>query len=293
MTRLSQVNTFSIVAHDPQEDSWGVAVASKFLAVGAIVPYAKAGIGAIATQSNPNLSYGEQGLRMMAEGSSASETLAELVERDQEQEDRQVGIVDAAGEVATFTGKDCSDWAGGYTGDRYAVQGNLLTDEHTLEAMVDAFENGTGELGDRLYTALLAGEREGGDRRGKQSACLIVVKPRGSYGGFTDRYIDLRVDNHPEPVVELGDLLRLHHLFLGRSKPSEKIRIDSAMVKELQILLTRLGYYDRQINGKWDSATQEAFAGFIDMENLEQRVDVSHGLIDPPALDYIRERFSG
>jgi uncharacterized Ntn-hydrolase superfamily protein len=290
-TKSSQIHTFSIVAHDAQENSWGVAVASKFLAVGATVPYAKAGIGAIATQSAANLSYGEQGLHLMALGLSASETLKELLKSDEEPEERQVGIVDSKGEAATYSGKDCSSWAGGVTGKGYAIQGNILVGAQTIHAMAEAFEQATGELADRLFKALLIGDRTGGDRRGKQSASLLVVKPKGSYGGFNDRYIDLRVDNHPEPVEELGTLLQLHHIFLGSSKEHEKVKIDALLTQELQKLVKRLGYYDGEVDGIWNAATQRAFFTFIDIENLEQRVDVANGLIDPPALNYIRSQF--
>lgn len=289
----TRVHTFSIVAHAPQENSWGVAVASKFLAVGAVVPYAKAGVGAVATQSLANLSYGEQGLALMAQGLDASETLARLTTADDLREHRQAGIVDARGQAATFTGSSCMPWAGGLSGAGYAIQGNILAGEQVIEAMASAYLEAGGELAERLHAALLAGDRAGGDRRGRQSAALLVVKPEGSYGGFTDRYLDLRVDDHPDPVPELGRLLQLHHLFLGKSEPEERITIDVALAKELQALLKRLGYYRGEADGAWDLATREAFAAFVGTENLEERVNVEQALIDPPALDYIRGRFGG
>lgn len=286
-----QVHTFSIVAHEPHEESWGVAVASKFLAVGAVVPYAQAGVGAVATQSLANLSYGSEGLRLMAEGLPAAEVLARLTAADEGREHRQVGLVDARGRVATFTGPACMPWAGGVTGDGFAIQGNILAGEQVVLSMAEAFERATGELADRLLAALLAGDRAGGDRRGRQSAALLVVKPRGSYGGYNDRYIDLRVDDHHDPVAELGHLLELHHLFLGASRPEERIAIDRTLAAELQALLQRLGYYQGEVDGSWSAATQQAFAAFTGTENLEERVDVSRGLIDPPALQYIRMHF--
>ncbi len=286
-----RINTFSIVAHDPADSSWGVAVASKFLAVGAVVPFARAGAGAVATQSLANLSYGEDGLSLMGEGLSAQETLSRLTATDAQREQRQAGIVDAAGGAATFTGSGCMSWAGGLTGKGCAIQGNILAGPQVVQAMAAAFERATGELAERLLAALLAGDRAGGDRRGRQSAALLVVKPNGSYGGFTDRYLDLRVDDHPDPVPELGRLLQLHHLFLGASKPEERMRIDRALAVELQTLLLRLAYYNGQADGEWNAATQQAFAAFTGTENLEERVDVAAGLIDPPALAYIRERF--
>jgi uncharacterized Ntn-hydrolase superfamily protein len=286
-----QIHTFSIVAHDPHEESWGVAVASKFLAVGAVVPYARAGVGAIATQSLANLSYGSEGLRLMAKGLAAADVLARLTAADEGRDQRQVGLVDARGRVATFTGAGCMPWAGGVTGDGFAIQGNILAGERVVLSMAEAFERATGELGDRLLAALLAGDRAGGDRRGRQSAALLVVKPKGSYGGYNDRYIDLRVDDHPDPVPELRNLLELHHLFLGASRPEERIAIDRALAEELQALLRRLGYYQGEVDGTWSPATQEAFRAFTGTENLEERVDVAQGLIDPPALEYIRRRF--
>ncbi len=291
--KVIRTATFSIVAHERRENSWGVAVASKFLAVGGLVPFARAGVGAVATQSLANLAYGEQGLEMMAGGLSAAETLKRLVEGDDLRESRQAGIVDAKGEAATFTGDECLDWAGGVTGAGYAIQGNILAGEQVITDMVAAFEGTEGELADRLYAALLAGDRAGGDRRGKQSASLLVVKPHGSYGGATDRYLDLRVDDHGEPVEELGRLLRLHRIFLGTNVPEEMLKIDREMAAALQAMLQRRAYYDGPVNGAWDGATREAFERFVNTENLEERVDIGAGLIHPLALGYIREHFMG
>lgn len=287
------VKTFSIVAYEPQENSWGIAVASKFLAVGSIVPYAKANVGAIATQSAANLLYGERGLELMKQGFRASDTLAKLLGEDKTIEDRQVGIVDANGNAASFTGQKCSSWAGGLTGDHYAIQGNMLASEEVIMSMEAAFRTIDGELSDKLFAALAAGDLAGGDRRGKQSAAILVVKLQGSYGGYTDRYVDLRVDNHPEPVKELGELLRLHRIFLGSSSREEKIKIEGELIKEFQVLLKRLGYYTGEVNSIWDRQTKEAFANFIDVENLERRVDIDKAVIASPALDYIHHRFSG
>jgi uncharacterized Ntn-hydrolase superfamily protein len=288
---MGQISTFSIVACDPQGESWGVAVASKFLAVGAVVPYARAGVGAVATQALANLSYGERGLALMAQGPTAGEAVTRLTAEDELREHRQVGIVDGQGRAATYTGPACMPWAGGLTGKGYAVQGNILAGEQVVAAMAEAFEKAAGELAERLHAALLAGDRAGGDRRGRQSAALLVVKPNGSYGGFTDRYLDLRVDDHPDPVPELARLLQLHQLFLGSSRPEERITIDESLARELQALLKRLGYYAGQVDGAWSAPTQEAFSAFVGTENLEERVDVARALIDPPALAYIRCRF--
>lgn len=288
-----QINTFSIVGYDAATQSWGVAVASKFLAVGAAVPYASAGAGAVATQSLANLSFGPDGLALMAQGSSASETLELLLQNDPDAEMRQVGLVDASGGSATFTGEGCFSWAGGLAGPGFAAQGNILTGADVLDAMVSAYHSATGELAECLYAALAAGDRAGGDRRGRQAAALLVVKPNGSYGGTTDRYLDLRVDNHRAPVEELGTLLELHHLFFGSTAPDARLTIDSALAAELQALLARLGYYAGPVNGSWDAPTQEAFFAFTSVENLEDRVRIADGLIDPPALAYIRQQFAG
>ncbi|MGH2673741.1 MAG: DUF1028 domain-containing protein, partial [Actinomycetota bacterium] len=189
--------TFSIVAADLDAGDWGVAVASKFLAVGAVVPYARAGVGAVATQAWANTDFGPEGLDLMAAGSPAPEVLAQLIHGDEGRADRQAGIVDGQGLPATFTGQDCLEWAGGMTGPGFACQGNILVGEEVVAAMGDAFAGTTGDLVDRLLAALLAGDEAGGDRRGRQSAALLVVREGGGYEGRSDRYVDVRVDEHP------------------------------------------------------------------------------------------------
>jgi len=205
----SNVATFSIVGFDPETGELGVAVASKFLAVGSVVPYAKAGVGAVATQAFANTTYGPEGLRLLDVGMNPQDVLERLTGNDEEKERRQVGIVGASGVSATFTGKECIPWAGGKAGRYHACQGNILVCEATVDAMALAFETSEGELGVRLVKALRAGEEAGGDARGKQSAALLVVKEGGGYGGFNDRYMDLRVDDHPEPIDELERLLSI------------------------------------------------------------------------------------
>ena len=190
-------------AHDPEAGEWGVGVQSKFLAVGAVVSWAKAGVGAVATQSYCNTSFGPDGLALMAQGLSAQDALDRLVAGDEGRARRQVGLVDAQGRAATFTGDECHDWAGGFTGTHYAVQGNILVSGATVEAMAKGFEEAGGELADRLVTSLAAGQAAGGDRRGQQSAAVLVVRPEGGYGGFNDRYLDLRVDDDPAPIERL------------------------------------------------------------------------------------------
>ncbi len=212
-TRELSFGTFSIVGADPRTGEVGVAVASKFLAVGSVVPFAQAGVGAVATQSYANTTYGPRGLELMRRKVAPSQILQRITRDDPQREQRQVGIVDAQGRSATFTGKNCIRWAGGIAGKNFAAQGNILTGEAVVKAMAQAFQNTPGELALKLMAALEAGERAGGDSRGKQSAAILVARPNGGYGGFDDRYIDLRVDDHPEPVQELRRLLNMQLLF--------------------------------------------------------------------------------
>jgi uncharacterized Ntn-hydrolase superfamily protein len=202
-------NTFSIVAYDPERKEWGVAVASKYLAVGAVVPFGKAGVGAVATQSAVNITYGPKGLELLAQGKSAEEVVKLLTEEDKGKDYRQLGIVDAKGNVANFTGKRCNAWAGAKSGKHYSCQGNLLTGEKVVEEMAKAFESAEGPLAWRLMASLEAGEKAGGDKRGKQSAAILVVREGAGPNGLGDRYLDFRVDDHKEPVTELARVLAL------------------------------------------------------------------------------------
>lgn len=288
-----QLNTFSIVACDLDEQAWGIAVASKFLAAGAVVCWARAGVGAVATQAFAKMGYGPDGLDMLAAGKSAQESLTELLAADSEREQRQVGIVDANGGVAAHTGKECFDWAGHLLGEGFTCQGNILTGEETLAAMAETFKSTTGELADRLAAALRAGDLVGGDRRGKQSAAVVVVRPNGGYGGDTDRYLDLRVDDDPEPVAKLLQLVDTHHLLFGDVNPDDLLTIDSELARELQTMLVSQGYYSGDQAGEWDTATKEAFRALVGNENLEARwsLDKESNKIDRVVLDYLRNRF--
>jgi len=203
------ISTFSIVARDPEAEELGIAVASKFFAVGAVVPWAKANVGAIATQSFANTSFGWRGLELLSNGASPEEVIKILLRNDNDSERRQIGIVSADGKSATYTGKNCIPWAGGRNGENYAIQGNILTSEEVVIAMEQAFLNTKGTLADRLFAALIAGDQKGGDSRGKQSAAILIVKQNAGYGGYTDRAIDIRVDDHPEPFKELERLLKI------------------------------------------------------------------------------------
>ncbi|OGC00725.1 hypothetical protein A2V82_14275 [candidate division KSB1 bacterium RBG_16_48_16] len=201
------ISTFSIVACDSATGELGVAVASRFFAVGSVVPWAKANVGAVATQSFANTSFGWRGLELLEQGATPDEAVAILTRNDDNPSRRQLGIVSADGKSATYTGADCMAWAGGRSGPNYAVQGNILAGEAVVLEMEKAFLQTQGTLADRLYAALIAGEQAGGDARGKQSAALLVVKEKAGYAGYTDRAIDIRVDDHPEPFKELGRLL--------------------------------------------------------------------------------------
>jgi uncharacterized Ntn-hydrolase superfamily protein len=213
-------NTFSIVAFDPKTGDLGVAVESKYFGVGSVVPWAKAGVGAVATQAMGKMGYGIDGLALMSAGKSASDTLAELLAKDARRERRQVAMIDASGRTATHTGSECFEWAGHRVGEHFSVQGNLLTGEDVVKAMADAFEkareSGEGELAEWMMLALEAGQAAGGDKRGQQSAALLVVRTNGGPGGDNDRYIDLRVEDHTAPITELARLLRMHREFYGR-----------------------------------------------------------------------------
>lgn len=287
----SRICTFSIVAYDPDELSWGIAVASKFPAVGAVVPWAEAGVGAVATQSYANTTYGPRGLELMGSGLSAQEALDRLVSEDEERDHRQAGMVDSSGAAATFTGSSCLEWAGGRIGEHFAAQGNILTGPETIEAMVLAYQQASGDLPQRLLDALTAGDRAGGDRRGRQSAALLVVKPEGGYGGFNDRWIDYRVDDHPDPMPRLAELLELHRLHFGKASEEDVIPIQGEVARMLQVIMQRLDYYQGPADGNYDGATRQALGAFIGNENFEERTDVEAGEIDRPVYDFLVRKF--
>jgi len=280
--------TFSIVARDHQTGELGIAVQSKFLAVGAVVPWAKAGIGAIATQSWANTSYGPRGLELLASGLSAAETLERLLAEDEGRAQRQVGILGVDGPPATYTGEGCFPWAGGSAGEHYTCQGNILVGEETVRAMARCFEETTGFLCDRLVAALAAGQAAGGDSRGQQSAALLVVREKGGYSGFNDRFIDLRVDDHPQPIDELRRILLLHKLYLFPTNPQDILTIEQPLAAEIQRLLKASGDYQGSIDGNYDESTRSAFRTFIGRENLEERW-FEDARIDRVVLEFMRK----
>ncbi len=289
ISQIPSLSTFSIVAYDPTASEWGVAVQSKFLAVGAIVPWARAGAGAVATQARGNATFGPKGLAMMGEGVSASVALEQLIAADDEREHRQVGLIDAQGESAIFTGEECLAWAGGLRGDHYAVQGNLLVSEATVETMARAFEESAGELADRLMGALVAGQRAGGDRRGQQAAALLVVRENGGYGG-DDRYVDLRVDDAARPIERLQMLLDLHHLTFQSPAAEDWAVIEGDLCRDLQRVLRHAGQYEGPIDGHYGERTGRALSALIDMENLTKRFRETEGLIDEQVLSVLQRR---
>ncbi len=280
--------TFSIVARDPQKGELGIAVESKFLGVGAVVPWAKAGVGAIATQSWANTTYGPRGLGLLENGLSADEALTQLTQDDENRAKRQVGIIGITGKPATYTGEECFPWAGGYIGEHFACQGNILVGEDTVFAMARTFEETRGLLCDRLIAALAAGQEAGGDSRGQQSAALLVVKEKGGYEGFNDRFIDLRVDDHPHPIDELWRILHLHKLYLFPTDPADILVIDQKLATELQDLLTISGDYQGNITGTYDESTRNAFRKYSGRENLEERW-FEDARIDRIVLDFMRQ----
>lgn len=282
-------STFSIVALDAQDGVLGVAVASKFLAVGAVVPWARAGVGAVATQAWANLSFGPGGMALLAAGLPAEEVVARLTAGDEGRDHRQLGIVDAAGRSAAWTGRDCLPWAGHLTGPGYTVQGNILTGEAVVEAMAATFERTTGPLPERLVAALAAGQAAGGDSRGQQSAALYAAKEKGSYGGYLDRFVDLRVDDHPAPVEELRRLLEMHRLYFGATDAAGLTRMAGNVTRLVQEILVKTGLYAGPVDGVYGEATREAFRRWCSIENLEERWR-DDDLVDREILAYMRRR---
>jgi uncharacterized Ntn-hydrolase superfamily protein len=274
--------TFSIVAWDPDTPSgpeWGVAVASKFLAVGAVVAWARAGAGALATQALANLAYGPEGLARLTSGEDAESVVAALTGADEDREHRQLGVVDAAGRSATFTGGECMEWAGGRTGEGYCCQGNILVGSEVVDAMCEAFESTGGDLATRMIVTLHAGDRAGGDRRGRQSASLLVVREGGAYGGGLDKAVDLRVDDHPDPVAELTRLWELHKLVFPRKEDLEFVVLDDELRAELTERLHALGH---------EGDLHAALFSWAGVENMEERLADDDRVIERRVLELLR-----
>ena len=300
-------STFSIVGVDLASGDIGVAVQSKFPNVRPLIPWAEAGVGAIATQSYINVSYGPRGLALLRNGASAEETLRILISHDPKRDVRQVGIIDAQGNSASWTGNECFNWAGGMTGEQvggkgtvitgkgFAAQGNTLVGKETVEAMARTFQQSTGALADRLLAAIVAGGRAGGDRRGEQSAALLVKRKGAGYDGTTDDLVDISVYDHPRPLQELERLYELHKLYYFRTNEKNLIPIDTAVCTELQQILSNAAYkgfafYDGPVNGVFDARTKTALQNFMGWENYDVRIR-DDNQIDREVLDDMRKKY--
>jgi uncharacterized Ntn-hydrolase superfamily protein len=275
------VATYSIVACDVDAAQWGVATQSKFLAVGSVVPWAAAEVGALATQSYANPQYGPDGLALLRQGLGAGEVVRRLTEADEGRDQRQLGVVDAQGRAATFTGSACHEWAGGRTGEGYAAQGNILVSGETVDALAEAFEASRAKpLAERLIDCLAAAQAAGGDKRGQQSAALLVVEKDAGYANLSDVVVDLRVDDHERPIDELRRLYALHDALFGATPRALWLPVDDALRAELSERLAKLGYL-----GELDRALND-WAG---TENYEMRVDGVER-VDPVVLEALRSQ---
>jgi uncharacterized Ntn-hydrolase superfamily protein len=269
------VATYSICACDLEARQWGVAVQSKFLAVGCIVPWAEPLVGAIATQSWANPRYGPDGLALLREGLTAEEVVARLTEADDNRAQRQLGVVDGQGRSASYTGAECHAWAGQRTGAGYAAQGNILVSAETVDALAETFE-ATAEkpLAERLLDCLDAAQAAGGDSRGQQSAAIFAVGPEQGFAGLSDVFVDLRVDDHPRPLGELRRIFGIHQELFGKTPREKWIEVDDGLRKEIEDRLAVLGY--------------DRLADWAGVQNLEERVD-GEDAVDPVVLDRLRQ----
>ena len=273
------VATYSIAACDLEAGQWGVATQSKFLAVGSVVPWAEPRVGAIATQAYANPRYGSEGLALLRDGLTAEQVVDRLTSADEGRDHRQLGIVDEEGRSASFTGEECLDWAGGRTGPCYAAQGNILVSAATVDAIAETFEASTGALADRLLDCLDAAQAAGGDRRGQQSAAILVVEKDGGYAKLSDVVVELRVEDHERPLEELRRLYRLHQALFGETPREEWLPVDDSLADELRGRLAKLGY---------EGDLEDAFNRWAGNVNLEERVD-GVAEIDPVVLEELRE----
>jgi len=284
------ISTYSIVGCDPVAGEVGVAVQSKFLAVGSAVPWAKGGVGAVATQAWANLSYGNRGIEMMEQGLHPEEIIAKLTCDDEMKESRQVGIVDIQGRSATFTGKDCAEWAGGRIGENFAAQGNILAGDKVVDALADTFLKTEGTLTTRLMESLAAGQAAGGDKRGMQSASLYIVKVGGGYGGLSDRLVDLRVDEHKNPIKELRRILELSRFYFGKTKEGNYAKIEGETKDYILNLMAKRGHFIGDMSVNWNEAMHDAFQYFSLVENFDERL-APFGLVDNEVLAFMKNNF--
>jgi len=287
MSKRSHPSTFSIVARDPGNGDLGVIVQSKFPTVGSVVPWAKANVGAIATQAWANVGYGPKGLVLLEEGKNASETLKILLDTDDGREHRQIGIVDAKGKSVAHTGKECMDWAGHLIGEGYTCQGNILAREAVIVDMASAFERTEGDLIDKLFAGLKAGQTAGGDRRGMQSASIFVVRKAGGYEGGNDRYVDVRVDEHPSPIEELERIFKIYDMtLLSRENPDTLIKIDGKVAKLIQKSLIKLGFLDKPVSDEFSEREKAALEEWTNTNNFENKAR-DDGTIWPSVIEYM------
>lgn len=278
--------TFSIVARDKETGEFGIAVQSKFISVGAVVPWIDLSGGAIATQAMANLEYGRMGLKLLSAGLSAQQVLNALLDTDPEKQHRQVGIVDLQGNAVTYTGKSCYNWAGGLTGDGVTAQGNILVSEDTVNSMIDTYLKTRGDLAERLLSALEAGQKAGGDSRGQQSANLLVHKKNAGYGGGSDVYIDVRVDDHPQATSELRRVFELYSMtLLEREDPKDVTELTPAVYQEIGKKLKVLGYL--KDDGFNEKEVQPAFTRWLHTENFENK-ERKDNLVWNSVLNYLR-----
>ncbi|MDH4212323.1 MAG: DUF1028 domain-containing protein [Candidatus Thorarchaeota archaeon] len=293
MVKLNHPSTFSVVARDPSNGDFGIIVQSKFPAVGSVVPWAKAEIGAIATQAWANVSYGPRGLDYLAAGKSASKTLRILLKNDSGAQHRQIGIVDQKGHVAAHTGNECKSWAGHHIGEGFACQGNILAGEDVVANMAIAFEGTEGDLIDKLFAALSAGQAAGGDRRGMQSAAILVVRKEGGYEGGNDRYVDVRVDEHPSPIKELERIFKIYDMtLLSRENPSNLKPIEGVLSVQIQQALVSLGYLDKVSMNTFPDSAKIALAEWTNTNNFENKAR-DDGTIWQSVLDYLFQDAKG
>lgn len=281
------VATFSIVAADPATGEVGVAVQSKFLAVGSVVPWAKAGVGAVATQSWANTAYGPEGLALLEKGLSPEAVIDKLIADDPGRSLRQVAIINADGEASAFTGHECYDWAGHKIGKYHSCQGNILVSEKTVSEMSRTFEESSGPLAERLLQAISAAQHAGGDSRGKQSAAVYVLQKEAGYGGYNDVKVDLRVDDHPEPIKELRRLYELHKMYAAPS--AEKLPIKEDMLTVIVEQLVKLDLLASVDHSNYDSEVKEALKTFCLRENFDDHWS-EEAVIDESVLEYLKNQ---
>jgi uncharacterized Ntn-hydrolase superfamily protein len=281
--------TFSIAAFDPENGDLGIAVQSKFPNVGVVIPFARAGIGAIATQSYCNTSFGPRGLTLLQKGASPQDVVDELIAGDEDHEYRQLAVIDAQGHAAAYTGAHCFDWCGSVVEDNFSVQGNCLESDAVANHMAQSMRDSRGSLAERLLGALAAGQAAGGDRRGQQSAALLVVRECGGYGGHDDRYVDISVYDHPAPIKELYRLYDIHRLTYFRSDPDKLVPAEGEIARELQEIMKARSFYSGEVDGLFNKDTRNALHDFMGWENYDERIR-NDELVDLEVLEDIRKK---